>query len=54
VKTIAACRPGTFAFFKADLLEPSSFDVAARDGSIVFHTASPFLIGSYATLNASF
>jgi nucleoside-diphosphate-sugar epimerase len=45
LKAIAAGKPGNLTIFKADLLEPSSFDAAARDCSVVFHTASPFLIG---------
>jgi len=31
-------------FFKADLLDPSSFDSAFEGCSVVFHTASPFIL----------
>ena len=35
--------PGEVIIFKANLLEPRSFDAAMSDCNIVFHTASPFL-----------
>ncbi len=36
-------NPGEIILFKADLLEPGSFNAAAKGCNIVFHTASPFL-----------
>lgn len=40
---IAKSGPGAIEFFRADLLEPGSFDAAIAGCEIVFHTASPFL-----------
>lgn len=34
--------PGKIIFYKADLLEDGSYDEAAKNCEIVFHTASPF------------
>jgi dihydroflavonol-4-reductase len=39
---IAAKAPGTFKFFKADLLDEGSYAEAMAGCRIVFHTASPF------------
>ncbi|AIR71130.1 NAD-dependent epimerase/dehydratase family protein [Dickeya fangzhongdai] len=39
---MAAGKPGTLRFFKADLLEPGSYAEAMKGCGIVFHTASPF------------
>lgn len=36
-------EPGSITFFKANLLEPGSYDEAMQGCGIVFHTASPFL-----------
>ena len=36
-------NPGEIILFKSDLLERGSFNAAAKDCNIVFHTASPFL-----------
>lgn len=41
--TIAAKSSGTLRLFKADLLQPKSFDEAMKDCELVFHTASPFI-----------
>jgi nucleoside-diphosphate-sugar epimerase len=38
---------GKIEFFKADLLEPRSFDDAMQDCEIVIHTASPFVVTNY-------
>ncbi|WP_414650266.1 NAD-dependent epimerase/dehydratase family protein [Duganella sp.] len=39
---MAASLPGTLRYFKADLLENGSYDLAMDGCGIVFHTASPF------------
>ncbi|WP_270374356.1 MULTISPECIES: NAD-dependent epimerase/dehydratase family protein [Marinicauda] len=39
---MAAESPGSLKYFRANLLEPGSYDDAAAGCSIVFHTASPF------------
>lgn len=36
--------PGELTLFKADLLEPNSFDAAMAGCGIVFHTASPYIL----------
>ncbi|MDX3380540.1 NAD-dependent epimerase/dehydratase family protein [Streptomyces niveiscabiei] len=37
-------HPGALRLFEADLMRDGSFDEAARDCSVVFHVASPFLM----------
>ncbi|MEM8740086.1 MAG: NAD-dependent epimerase/dehydratase family protein [Pseudomonadota bacterium] len=41
---IAAASPGQLRFFGADLLTPGAYAEAMQGCSIVFHTASPFVI----------
>ncbi|MDA4844947.1 NAD-dependent epimerase/dehydratase family protein [Hoeflea poritis] len=41
---MAADAPGSIRFFKADLLDEGSYGAAMNGCSIVFHTASPFVI----------
>ena len=43
---IAASSPGEIRYFSADLLEEGSYAEAMAGCEIVFHTASPFFIGS--------
>ena len=38
---------GQIQFFKADLLEPRSFDEAMQGCEVVIHTASPFVVTNY-------
>lgn len=40
-------HPGRLKLFKADLLEPGSFDEAMAGCELVMHTASPFLISGF-------
>src|SRR5690606_15302846 len=47
LEAVAAEYPGALTFFRADLLEPGSYDDAMRGCAVVFHTASPY------TLNVS-
>lgn len=44
---IAARAPGSLKLFNADLLEPGSFDKAARGCDVAMHTASPFIIEGF-------
>lgn len=39
---LAANSPGTINYFKADLLNPGSYDEAAKGCELIIHTASPF------------
>ena len=41
---IADSSEGELKFFKADLLEPGSFDDSMQGCELVIHTASPFFI----------
>ncbi|MCK7612892.1 NAD-dependent epimerase/dehydratase family protein [Roseibium sediminicola] len=41
---IAETAPGEIRFFKADLLQPGSYEAAMQGCSVVFHTASPFTV----------
>lgn len=41
---LAEQSPGTIHYFKSDLMEPGSYAEAMKDCSVVFHTASPFVI----------
>jgi dihydroflavonol-4-reductase len=43
---IAAATPGTIRYFTADLLDEGSYAEAMAGCSVVFHTASPFFLGS--------
>ena len=43
LKKLSKKGPGEVILFKADLLEPESFNTSISDCNIVFHTASPFL-----------
>ncbi len=40
-------HPGRLKLFKADLLEPGSFDEAMAGCELVMHTASPFLLSGF-------
>jgi len=42
---LAGQEPGTIEYFKSDLLESGSYAEAMRGCSVVFHTASPFVVG---------
>lgn len=42
---MAESNGGTIKFFKADLLEKGSYDEGMKDCELVFHTASPFILG---------
>jgi nucleoside-diphosphate-sugar epimerase len=42
---MAKNAPGTLELFKADLLQPGSFADAMKGCSVVFHTASPYILG---------
>jgi nucleoside-diphosphate-sugar epimerase len=44
VQDVADKSPGTIKFFSADLLKQGSFKEAMQGCSVVFHTASPFLV----------
>lgn len=41
---IARGCPGTLSLFRADLLDPTGFDRAAANSTLVFHTASPLIV----------
>jgi dihydroflavonol-4-reductase len=41
---LAEAAPGEIRFFKADLLDPGSYAEAIQGCSVVFHTASPFIV----------
>lgn len=47
LQTLAAGAPGSLRLFKAELLEPGSYDAAAAGCELVMHTASPFIIGGF-------
>lgn len=44
LQRIAAGKPGTLRYFRADLLEPGSYADAMAGCGTVFHTASPFTV----------
>ncbi|MFV8052058.1 SDR family oxidoreductase [Mycobacterium sp. 48b] len=44
---LSADHPGRLELFKADLLEPGSFDEAMNGCELVMHTASPFLLSGF-------
>ncbi|MUL84725.1 aldehyde reductase [Mycobacterium sp. CBMA247] len=44
---LSADHPGRLSLFKADLLEPGSFDEAMDGCQLVMHTASPFLLSGF-------
>ena len=44
---IAAETTGTLKLFKANLLEPNSFDEAMQGCEIVLHMASPFVVSNF-------
>ena len=44
LQTVADGLPGALKFYKADLLDKGSFHEAMKGCSIVFHTASPFVM----------
>ena len=46
LKKLSKKGPGKVVLFKADLLEPGSFDSSIKGCSIVFHTASYFYLNS--------
>lgn len=41
---LAALAPGTLRYFEADLLHEGSYDEAMQGCTLVFHTASPFVL----------
>lgn len=43
---LAEKMKGTIKYFKADLLQEGSYDAAMKGCELVYHTASPFFIGS--------
>ncbi len=45
--TLSEDHPGRLSLFKADLLEPGSFDEAMDGCELVIHTASPFLLTGF-------
>lgn len=45
LRRIAQNTPGRLTLFKADLLDESAFDAPIASCELVFHTASPFLLG---------
>ena len=51
LQALAAAGPGTLRLFKADLLDPGSFDGAAEGCELVMHTASPFIISGFKDAN---
>jgi nucleoside-diphosphate-sugar epimerase len=51
LQAIADQAPGTLKLFRAELLEPRSYDAAAEGCELVMHTASPFLIGGFDDAN---
>lgn len=44
---LSADHPGRLRLFKADLLEPGSFDAAMAGCQLAMHTASPFLLSGF-------
>ena len=44
LEAIAQGSPGTLSLFRADLLDPGSFDGAMAGCGLVFHTASPLIV----------
>ena len=46
LEAMAGSSPGQLHMFKADLLEPGSFDEAMAGCELVMHTASPFVIST--------
>lgn len=44
---VAETAPGTLKLFRANLLEPGSFDAAMSGCDIVMHTASPFVLDGF-------
>jgi nucleoside-diphosphate-sugar epimerase len=45
LKDLDANKPGRLDLVEADLLKPGSFDAAAEGCTVIYHCASPFLIG---------
>jgi len=45
LRRLAEQFPGKLTLHEADLLKPGSFDALAKGCSVVYHTASPFIIG---------
>jgi nucleoside-diphosphate-sugar epimerase len=44
LNAVAENARGSLKYFKADLLDPGSYDEAMKDCELVFHTASPFTL----------
>lgn len=44
LQAMADAAPGDIRFFKADLLDTGSYDEAAAGCTVIFHTASPFVM----------
>ena len=51
--TLSADHPGRLTLFKADLLDPGSFDDAMDGCELVIHTASPFLLTGFTDAEAA-
>ena len=51
LKQMAEKSPGSLKIFKADLLDPGSFDAAMEGCELVLHTASPFIISGFENAN---
>ena len=47
LQTLSDAHPGQLKLFKADLLDPGSFDEAMAGCELVMHTASPFLLSGF-------
>jgi nucleoside-diphosphate-sugar epimerase len=47
LQALARGTPGTLRLFRADLLQPGSFDAAMQGCDLVMHTASPFVLEGY-------
>ena len=45
LKAVAGANPETLKFFKAELLDEGSYDEAIQGCELVYHMASPFVIG---------
>lgn len=51
LEALANSLPGELKLFKADLLQPGSFDIPMEGCELVFHTASPFVMTGFKDAN---
>ena len=51
LKELAQHSTGQLEIYAADLLVPGSFDIAMKGTQVVFHTASPFMLGNITDAN---